>query len=259
MLVTVLSGLLIVAAPQAGVVNTEKAVSFIGFSEDESAAAWRIMVSVERASGVFDEYTLVRVVDTASNLTLETYRDSDIRRTNNGSRVKVPVEYMSSYYPEWGRAAPRGDWQALAETAKFNAIPVTSRSAVLSVVADPDVSLRAVSRGNAFKIVGRTHEPLGYTLQVVDGRRTLLGRYREEGKEGQTISATVHLMRSKSGNLLAVLNRFDRDESTISYGKIVPVTAEPILVARQVTYTPDFNPNLAIAAHLHAMANLNFW
>lgn len=245
----------IAAAPAGDVVSSHKDVTFVGFSEDENLAAWRLKVTTTRRSGVQDHYTIIRVVDTVSNLTIEVYRESGIRRTDGTRIVRIPTEYLAAANPEWGEAAPHDEWTARRKEAKFAATLVGPREAILGVVPDPGTKLKAFSQGNGFRVIGHKGRDLAYTLHVVFGEtRTTLGRFRELGSKDHTLTAQVHVVKSRSGRLLAVLNTFDRSNDTLSYGKIVQVAAQPA-VARTGRQLPDYTAqSMALADYLHRTA-----
>src|SRR5688572_22035086 len=186
----------IAAAPAGDVVSSHKDVTFVGFSEDENLAAWRLKVTNTRRSGVVDHYTVIRVVDTVSNLVIEVYRESDIRRTNGAQDVRIPVEYLAAANPEWGEAAPSEEWLARKKDAKFASVLVNPREAILGVVPDPDTKLKAFSQGNGFRVIGHKGQDLGYTLHVVsDETRTTLGRFRDVGAKDRTLTANVFVVK----------------------------------------------------------------
>lgn len=208
----------------------DKEVSFLGFSSDGSVAAWRIdVVSHDPAGRYGDHYTLVRAVDPRTNETLQTFRGSPIRRVGReGGPRRADPAILASTHPKWKRAAPVEAWREVAEQGRFAHEPVAAEERFV-IVSDPDVTLEASVEGSTFTLVGEPYGALGFTVAYRSGRLVHLGRFREEGRRGATLSATVRLFGSRSGQWVAVLCRF-RDlegERRLSYGKVAPLPAGP--------------------------------
>jgi len=268
------------AAPATG--KLEKTVLFVGFSSDESEAAWQLKVERFSPAGpgrTIDQYAVVRIVDVGSNTTLGTYRYGDIQRVDkSGRKLAVGDEDLAAANDLWAEAAPAADWAALESEYQFAAVRLSAATAV-EVRPDPDVDLNT-RPGRSGTLEARSDSNnLGYTLVTTTGKKTVLGRYRHEAKVGQRVVGKIELLTALNRDYVAVVNRFDitgadpNEPSTLTYGKIVPIKrggalgdAGPVWVrtltgwkqissAEERLWQEAFSDNLALAELLHRMAN----
>lgn len=84
----------------------DKTVEFVGFSRDETVAAWRLEVRRPRDDGrSIDTFTLIRLVKSIDNTPLVDFRASSVRRTNDKGRVlHVNSATLEADNPDWARA-----------------------------------------------------------------------------------------------------------------------------------------------------------
>jgi hypothetical protein len=213
--------------------KTEKTVTFIGFSADETKAGWYIDVKrfgTARGTRVIDRYGVVRLVDVRTDQVLGNYRFGPIERTDvHGKSVGGRPGSLEADNPMWANAVPMSDYTVLERQYKLSAARL-SAATNLGVRPDPDVELQArAGRAGTVELTSGTNL-LGYTLAVATGGGAILGRYRHEARVGQRVTGQVEILTSLHGNYVAVVNRFDvqgaRDDevSTLTYGKIVPLT-----------------------------------
>ena len=64
----------VIAVLAAGPESEHKFVDFVGFSNDESVAAWRVRVERPVEGGKVDHFSLIRLVNTANNQVLTDFR-----------------------------------------------------------------------------------------------------------------------------------------------------------------------------------------
>src|SRR4051812_41735913 len=79
----------LLGAEQASVppgTELDKSVEFLGFSANETVHAWRVSVVARHPSGYVDRFSIVRLVDSETDVVLATFRDSNIRTTDFAGR-----------------------------------------------------------------------------------------------------------------------------------------------------------------------------
>ena len=234
----------------------ERDVGFVGFSKDESAAAWRVNVRRYDRGGYVDHYTLIKISDTANNDVMAVFRGSDIwREDRKGRRKKTSMRKLLVKNPEYSRAEPRRLWMELNMAHAFAATEVSPTTIYTSVVPDADVIVDTYTQRGALYIRARDAGPLGYKLIGMPDYESnvSLGHYRENPGKDATLMARVKIFASRSKKRIAVLNRFEvvygRRKVPSSYGAVVGV---PLPVDRRPeTYRAQ---QVDIAEYLHQSA-----
>ena len=223
---------------------TERDVNFVGFSSDESAAAWRVGVRRYDRSGYVDHYTLIKISDTQNNDVMAVFRGSEIwREDHQGRRKSVSMEKLLVKNPEYEHAEPRRLWMELNMTHAFAASEVSPTAFYVSVIPDADMGLDTYTQNGALYVRAREPGPLGYRLVGSPDYETsvALGHYREEPGREATLQAKVTIFASRSKKRIAILNRFEvvygRRLVPGSYGAVVgvplPLEQRPETYARQ--------------------------
>ena len=257
----------LVAAPLwAGPLNggyEDKHVTFLGFSQDETRAAWLLRISRHDVDGFVDHYRLVRVVDTETNLRVAEFRNSPIIRTDRrGKRVHAHPEKVARANSPWDHAQEQEQWRTLQRRAQFKADVLVARRLPLDISPDPNLVMHTDSEGRALVLTSPRGQSLGYTLRLVDGDEILLGRFRHEAASREKIRARLTLRSSKSGRRVAVLNQFEISSPdgprSVFYGKTVQIESDrgvqpqdfPLLANHD--QTPDYyrHLNLRLAEQL---------
>ncbi|MEO0815228.1 MAG: hypothetical protein AAFY60_20375, partial [Myxococcota bacterium] len=68
----------------------QEQLEFIGFSDAEDAAAWRVHVTRTTDSGDVDRYTMIRIIDTKNGQVVGHIRQGRAKRTDSlGRRSKL--------------------------------------------------------------------------------------------------------------------------------------------------------------------------
>ena len=260
MLAAVMAAYAVLQAPVADPA-CYKIATFIGFSGDESLAAWKVSVRCPVGNGAWDRFELMRTTDTRTGLTVESYRLSGIQRiTRRGSVANVPARRLMMGHPDWRKARSREAWVTLAHQARFSADPLSPRQAAIIVVPNAESRITVDETENGYSIRGEPGQPLGFALTLVAEPPVELARFSQEARPGETLVAAVSLDRSPSGLNVAVLARFetlgDVSNPPASFGKVarlgVPTTKDPWPEDDPSIYVRD--ENLDLAEHLNRAA-----
>ena len=210
--------------------KTEKQVTFVGFSVDETKAAWHIQINRSNGDGTRDQYAIYRLVGVDSGTILGSYRFGTIRRLDaRGKPIRIKAAKLGAANPMWTQAARERDWKALDKQYKFDAARLTA-STTVSIRPDPDTELSFGVGEEGIMNVTAAGNILGYVLTLISGKGVILGRYRHVARVGQRVSSKIEVLSSVKTNFVAVVNRFEiagtdpSEPSTLTYGKIVPAT-----------------------------------
>ena len=257
------------AALQVPVADTAcyKIVTFVGFSGDESLAAWKVSVRCSVNNGAWDRYELMRTVDTRTGLTLESYRLSQIQRiTRYGSAARVPQKRLAQKHPRWRKARSREAWVTLAHQGRFDADPLSPRQAAIIVVPDAGSRVTVEELDDGYSIRGEPGQPLGFSLTLVAEPPVELAHFSREAEPGQTLVTAVNLDRSPSGLHVAVIARFeslgDVSQPPVTFGKVARLgvpTKQPWPEDDPSIYIRDPNLDLAEQLHRAAMSGNSGW
>ena len=189
---------ILTSAPE-GVDN--EGIDFVGFSDDEVYAAWRIHeVRRDADKGIVDRYELIRVVATKTGTQCGLYRASPVVRTLWGTQIQASRRKLLADNPSYAKARPARRWATFSTHHSFSAAPLDGRSDIVQIVASPEVlvdtdattlHLRSAAGTGRFEIRG----------QLVSGQRISLARGSLHG------SSELNLYRSYTGYHAAVVQR----------------------------------------------------
>lgn len=234
--------LLLSAAPAAAdtdtdTTKTEKTVHFLGFSADQSKAAWSIHVQRYGRDGprrAIDRFTVVQVVRSIDNSLYASFKYGEIQRQDmGGRRIPAAPEELATVNPLWFEASPPSHWEVMQRGFQFGAARLTAATAV-AVLADPDVALSVVPRRSGVVELRSDGNILGYTLAMASDSKATLGRYRHAVEVDQEPKGVLEIYISAKGDYVAVLNRFETigarvtQPPAVTYGKIVPITSSGV-------------------------------
>lgn len=228
-----MSTTLLIIAATLSAAQPSKTVEFVGFSKNESAAAFRVAVVRPSADGkCVDRYSLIRLVETSSSRLLATFKNSGVtRKCNNGRRRHVPEAVLKRANPEWAQALPKREWSRIRTKARFKGKVLQMNDSTLRLSRDTDApgELKAEPKWIDFR--GERGAAVGFQpiARMVDGELISLGSYRREGEPNRTWHARVWVHHSRTGSSVAVLARFDPgDGSPVDWqGHVLPLP-EPI-------------------------------
>ena len=221
------TALLIIAATLTAP-QPSKTVTFVGFSKNESTAAFRVDVVQGNADGAsVDRFSLIRLVETSSSSLLATFKGSGVtRKWNDGRRRHVKQAVLSRANPEWDEAIPKKEWTKLRKKGRFKGKVLQMDDSTLRLSRDTDApgELKAEPKWIDFR--GQRGAPVGFQpiARMVDGEMMSLGSYRREGEADRTWHARVWVHHSRTGSSVAVLARFDPgDGSPVDWqGHVLP-------------------------------------
>jgi hypothetical protein len=175
-------------AVQRSVDHLEK-VQFLGFSAGgEALAAFAVTVSEFRGTAYLGSYDVVRIVSTATEDVVGTFR------AGAGSNA-----------PEW-RAA-RGGWETYRRAHGFSSKKLDVSKSAFRLAVDVGDRVTAEATKQHITVKATTGSGLGMTpvVRLYDGQQVYLGRMRVDGTPGRTLTAEVEAYHSGSGLHVAVL------------------------------------------------------
>ncbi len=221
----------IAVALVAGSGTDHKIVDFVGFSKDESAAAWRVAIERHQANGAVDSFTLIHLVAVETNQPLATFRGSPIQRTRDGRRVRARARRLEGDNPDYEGAATLADWKRVKRKGRFAFKPLKIDDATLRFLPDEDLDMEMERTRESLNALGQVGEPVGYRpmVRTLGGDHVSLGHVREAGQPGTRIEAAVLAFHSKTGLTIAVLNRFSTTgDDTPSWSTRILALHEPV-------------------------------
>lgn len=198
------------AAPQR-----QEDVTFLGFSENESLAAFA--VTVHGASGTFD---LVRVVSTKTDQLVGVYRGDGV-----------------SFDPEWKAAKPYEAWMLVQARSGFSSTRIDVSKAVFRIALGDNDKVTAKAEKTKITLTGARGSGLHTTpvVRLWDGRNVRLGETRIGGTPGRSLTAEIEAFHSKSGLHIAMLTRYTSIEPstvrTTDVGRVFTMPNEAIGVS----------------------------
>jgi hypothetical protein len=208
--------------------ETSKRVDFIGFSQDEDLAAYRLHITRQATPKWRDHYQLIRVVDTRTHQTLTQYKASRIvRRDLKGNTAARSRLKLAQNNPDFSKTRPQREWKALNKARRFRRDGVGANTIPLRVIADPGSEIQSLKQGSDLQLSAVLGKGLGFTLSLDDGTQAVLGRFRHEAPlTNGRIEAQVRFSLSPSGRYLALVTTFEtitnhRATQPLCFGKIV--------------------------------------
>ncbi len=181
-----------VDVPGEGVANREESVKLLGFSRNEAMAA--VLVTVrETRNGHTSSYEVVRVLSTATDQVVETFRSG-----------------APSHAPEWQSARPADAWATLAARSGLYSQRFAMERGPLRLAIDPGDKVTAESNRTRVLIKGVPGGALGMTpiARLYDGRRVELSPMRVGATPGRTITAEIEGFHSRTGMHIAVIAHY---------------------------------------------------
>lgn len=178
--------------PAEGPVIREETVRLLGFSRNETTAAVHVTVR-ETRGGRATGYELVRIVATATDQVLETFRQGP-----------------PSQAPEWQAARPAEAWDSMAPRAELYSHRLDMSKSSIRMAVDETDKVSAESNKMRILIKGVPGGALGMTpvARLYDGRRIWLSPMRVPATPSRTITAEVEGFHSRTGMHIALVTHY---------------------------------------------------
>jgi len=232
---------------------TQHDVEFVGFSHNEGVAAWRIRVegeadinsrhpNMKTSRRYLYRYSLIRVVATATDEEVGTYRESDLERGIPGQEAMQPVRGRKALkaVPAYRRALSQKRWFRYSQEQRFSAKPFNPARKIITVT--PNSAARLTIRDHSVRIHAAENKlALTVSAFLVNGAQIEIGHYQSYRSRKQT-TATVRIFRSCSGYHAAVLIRYSSPRAQ----KLPPTTDYAV---HRFEYSPLIGGDEYAAAH----------
>ena len=214
-------------------------IEFIGFSNNELAAAWRSKTTdmhEKKGAKVYDSFGLVILADVRSHEVISTFRDGNIQRRDAlGRRMRAKQKQLLADNPAYGDARPARQWNILKRKVRWRKNRMDMSDNTVRLSPDEDAIVEAKASEEAIEIYGAPGSPLGYsTISFdMDGGLRNIGRFRADAQEGARINARVEVFFSKTGHSIATIGRhkFHQGGKTKRQDKIRLVRLEEFAIA----------------------------
>ncbi len=205
----VLLAFILSGAPE-GYTDVNKKITFLGFSANEAASAWKADTVEQTPTGATISFSIIRIVRSSTNEVVASFRASPMVRGPGGNR-RAPLPSMRALeqaHPEWAAAMPASKWGRYKRRIGFKAIQLIMNDAALRLAADEDTNAYMSASKKCIQVTTKhPGDPMGFqpVARLMDGNLMSLGHFRIEGQPGQNIRGCVEVKMSKSGYHLAVL------------------------------------------------------
>lgn len=195
-----------VAAIVCAALGIVEKAEFIGFSETEQLAAWRVEVAEPVQDGRHvDRYSLIRVTKVDGHALVARFQDSPVRRfTLEGATTESNAPRLARQHPNFANARPAAEWKRFAAQRSFGFGAALTKD-----------SYELIPRQGRLNGIGPSpsiegHGGVSYSVEahLVGGRRARLGVYGITEAAGWT-RARVQIIPSRTGHYVAVLNTIE--------------------------------------------------
>ncbi len=209
----------------------ESKIDFLGFSHDDSHAAWAVHVIAPHGKES-DSYRL-RILAGPGGI-LEFQTGPILRINRDGRRLKLPQALLLKANPRVAKAQPESLWAQATKGLKLRRRNFSPKPGNVRLLGDSDTSVEVKSTKKSIQLNSPAGLALGYHVAVRDigGHNTLLGHFRVEAKNGRALRATLRSHVSPSGFAFALVNQFSGSDSADSRAeiRIIQLLKHPVII-----------------------------
>ncbi len=193
------------ATPPPVPADREETLEFLGFTANESAAAYKVKV-IENAGARSNAYEVIRLLSTQNEQVVATFRQGE-----------------PSAAAEWQAAKPESTWTAYQSRARLWMYRVhLSRHIFRVALAPGDKLADSLSTKKCITITGAEGSGLGLTphIRLYDGRiEEMAPLPRANGTPGQTVGIVLTAYHSNTGMHVAVVASYSGQAGRTKVGQ----------------------------------------